>query len=150
MGAKRSDVILWTDGSCLKGGYGGIGVYLIYGKHEKRFGEGYPDTTNNQMEMLAVIKGLQMLKYTCNVQVFSDSQYVIKGATEWFKGWERKGWITQQGKPVKNKDLWQKLVELNRQHTVTYTWVKGHNGTEGNEIVDKLAREAAEELKNEQ
>jgi ribonuclease HI len=143
------EVTIWTDGSCIKGNYGGVGCLLIYGHHQKQYSEAFKDTTNNQMEILAVTKGLNMLKEKCNVTVYSDSQYVVKGITQWIKGWKNNNWMTTNKGTVKNKELWQELDELNSQHNVEYKWVKAHNGTPENELVDKLARSAAEELRDE-
>lgn len=132
-------VVIYTDGSS-KGnpGHGGWGVVLSYGKH-KRLMSGYePDTTNNRMELKAAIVALSTLKETCEVDVYTDSKYVIEGITSWIDGWKRKLY-----KGVKNAELWIELDKLNRTHSVKWIWVKGHNGDRGNELADKLATGAA-------
>ena len=142
-------VILYTDGACSGNpGPGGWGAVLIYGDHEKDLSGGEADTTNNRMEMMAVIEGLRALKNKCEISIYTDSTYVMKGMTEWLKGWKAKGWKTAAKKPVKNKDLWLELeAELNH-HQVDWNWVKGHSGDEYNERADQLAVKAAEEFKS--
>lgn len=142
------DVTIYTDGAC-KGnpGIGGWGAWLTFGEHEKRLCGGEQDTTNNRMELMGAIEGLKALKEPCNVTLYTDSSYVQKGITEWLAGWKRKGWVTASKQPVKNKDLWQALDEACQKHQVTWKWVKGHAGIEGNEIADDLANQGIEELR---
>lgn len=140
------EVILYTDGSCLKnpGGAGGIGAILRFGNHSKTVQEGFRSTTNNRMEMLAVIRGLDLLNQKCNVMIFTDSQYLINGMTLWIKGWRKRGWKLANGERVKNVDLWQELDAAISGHRVRWTWVKGHAGNPDNELCDMMARSAAE------
>lgn len=137
-----SQVEIWTDGAC-KGnpGLGGWGALLRQGRHEKALYGGEADTTNNRMELMAVIQALQALKRPCSVVVHTDSQYVQKGMSEWLLNWKRRGWRTADKKPVKNADLWQELDALVQQHTVTWRWVRGHAGDPGNERADQLANQ---------
>ena len=135
-----SEVIVHTDGAC-KGnpGPGGWGALLETGKHRKELHGGELLTTNNRMELTAAIEALAALKRRCLVQLYTDSQYVQKGITEWIHGWKAKGWKTAAKAPVKNVDLWKKLDELAAQHHVSWRWVKGHAGHDGNERADALA-----------
>ncbi|MEO3692111.1 ribonuclease HI [Roseateles paludis] len=137
---KRPSVIVYTDGAC-KGnpGPGGWGAWLQSNGHEKELFGGEPGTTNNRMELTAVIEALASLKRTCDVVVYTDSEYVRKGMTEWIANWMRRGWKTADGKPVKNADLWQRLDALRKLHHVDWRWVKGHAGDPGNERADALA-----------
>jgi len=136
-------VSLFTDGACSGNpGPGGWGAILRYGGAEKEFSGGEAETTNNRMEMMAVICGLEALKHPCRVDIYTDSQYVMKGMTEWIRGWERKGWKTADNKPVKNADLWQRLQEAAKPHHLHWHWVKGHAGHTENERADALARGA--------
>ena len=137
---QSSQVEIWTDGTC-KGnpGLGGWGALLRQGKHEKALYGGEPHTTNNRMELMAVIQALQALKRPCKVVVHTDSQYVQKGMNEWLANWKRRGWRTADKKPVKNADLWQQLDELVQEHELTWRWVRGHAGDPGNEKADELA-----------
>lgn len=141
------EVCIWTDGAC-KGnpGVGGWGALLKFGPHSKEIYGGEPDTTNNRMEILAVIQALALLKEPCLVQLYTDSQYVKKGMTEWIAGWKQRGWRTAAKKPVKNADLWQQLDELCQQHQLQWHWVKGHAGDVGNERADYLANLGVEQL----
>jgi ribonuclease HI len=135
------EVELFTDGACSGNpGPGGWGAILRFKGTEKELSGGEADTTNNRMEMTGVIEGLSALKRSCNVKVFSDSQYVIKGMTEWLVQWKARGWKTADKKPVKNEDLWKRLDELCAKHRVSWEWVKGHAGHPENERVDALAR----------
>lgn len=138
---------IWTDGAC-KGnpGKGGWGVLLRYGKHEKELFGGQADTTNNRMEMMAVIEALKALKRPCKVRLHIDSQYVKKGLTEWMPGWLAKNWKTANKQPVKNQDLWQELNTLTQRHEITWIWVKGHAGDPGNERADSLANKGVASL----
>lgn len=139
-GGNDRVVSMWTDGAC-KGnpGPGGWGVLLKYGPHEKELFGGEESTTNNKMELTAVIEGLRALTQPSRVELHVDSTYVMKGITEWIHTWKRNGWRTAAKKPVANADLWQKLDELVSQHEVHWRWVKGHSGDEGNERADDLA-----------
>ena len=140
-------VELFTDGAC-KGnpGPGGWGVLIRYGTAEKVLHGGEENTTNNRMELMAAIVGLETLTRSCKVTLTTDSQYVRKGITEWIKGWKRKNWRTAAGKPVKNQDLWQRLDLQNSRHEIDWRWVKGHAGHRENEIADELACLGAEEI----
>uniref|UniRef100_UPI0033426214 ribonuclease HI n=1 Tax=Castellaniella defragrans TaxID=75697 RepID=UPI0033426214 len=140
-------VQIWTDGAC-KGnpGPGGWGVLLRQGAHEKKLYGGETNTTNNRMELLAVIEALRALKRPCVVTVHTDSSYVQKGMTEWLANWKRRGWRTADKKPVKNADLWQTLDTLAERHALHWKWVKGHAGDPGNECADTLANLGAEEV----
>lgn len=133
-------VNLYTDGSCNPNpGPGGWGFVMTYGDQEReRFG-GEPGTTNNRMELMAVIQGLRALKRGCVVHITTDSQYVLKGAREWMDGWIRRRWVTGQGDPVKNRELWMELAEEMERHELTWEWVKGHKGHPFNERADRLA-----------
>lgn len=140
-------VEIFTDGAC-KGnpGPGGWGVLLRYGDTEKSLFGGEPNTTNNRMELMAAIKGLEALKRSCEVVLTTDSQYVRKGITEWMFSWKKNGWRTASKEPVKNADLWQQLDSLNQHHSVEWCWVKGHAGHRENEIADQLANQGIESL----
>lgn len=136
-------VTIYTDGACSGNpGPGGWGAVLIYGEHEKELSGHEEDTTNNRMEMLAVIKALEALKNRCEIKLYTDSTYVMKGMTEWLEGWKARGWKTAGKKPVKNQDLWQALDEQVNRHQVKWHWVKGHAGDAGNERADALATSA--------
>jgi ribonuclease HI len=141
-------VEIWTDGAC-KGnpGPGGWGALLKLGAVEKTLHGGEPLTTNNRMEMLAVIEALGALKRPCKVLLHVDSQYVMKGMTEWIHGWKQRGWRTADKKPVKNADLWQRMDEEVSKHSITWKWVKGHAGDPGNERADLLANRGVEEVR---
>lgn len=133
-------VEIFTDGAC-KGnpGPGGWGVILRFGTHVKELHGGEPATTNNRMELTAVIEGLSALTRRCHVKLFTDSQYVQKGISVWIHDWKRRGWRTADKKPVKNIDLWQRLDALTPQHEIEWHWVKGHAGHPENERADQLA-----------
>ncbi len=134
-------VEIYTDGACSGNpGPGGWGVLMRYNGHEKEMCGGEEDTTNNRMEMMAVIEALSALKKSSNVKLYTDSKYVMQGITEWLAGWKAKGWKTASKKPVKNKDLWQQIDELVQKHSVEFIWVKGHAGHPENERADELAR----------
>ena len=140
-------VYLYTDGAC-KGnpGAGGWGVLLRYGAHEKTLYGGEVETTNNRMELTAVIEGLRALKRTSRVVICTASQYVKNGMESWIHGWKKNGWKTAAKKPVKNEDLWRELDELVSRHQVSWTWVKGHAGHPENEKADELANLGAAEF----
>ncbi|HTT12292.1 MAG TPA: ribonuclease HI [Burkholderiaceae bacterium] len=138
--APSKTVEIWTDGAC-KGnpGPGGWGALLRYGGHGKELFGGLPKTTNNRMELTAVIEALASLKQRCHVIVHTDSQYVKNGIEEWMANWIRRGWRTSDNKPVKNVDLWQRLAAEARRHDIEWRWVRGHAGDPGNERADELA-----------
>jgi ribonuclease HI len=139
-------VELFTDGACSGNpGPGGWGVLLRYRGVEKEMKGGESPTTNNRMELMAVIAGLEALSRPCAVAVYTDSQYVQKGMTEWLRGWKARGWKTAAKDPVKNEDLWRRLDAAAAAHRVSWHWVRGHNGHPENERVDRLAREGARE-----
>ncbi|PRC91084.1 ribonuclease HI [Solimicrobium silvestre] len=136
---------IYTDGAC-KGnpGPGGWGALLVVGANEKELFGGEANTTNNRMELMAVIQALSALKRPCHVTIHTDSQYVLKGITEWIEGWKAKGWKTASKAPVKNVDLWQTLDAATTQHQIEWRWVKGHSGHAGNERADQLANRGVE------
>ncbi len=144
--SAANKVVIYTDGAC-KGnpGPGGWGAWMVSGQHEKELWGGEPLTTNNRMELTAVIQALTALKRRCQVVVYTDSEYVRKGITEWITGWKRKGWKTADNKPVKNAELWQALEAATLMHQVEWRWVKGHSGDPGNERADGLANRGAAE-----
>ena len=137
-------VEIFTDGAC-KGnpGPGGWGVILRMGRHEKEMSGSEPHTTNNRMEMTAVLRGLNALTESCRVTLHTDSRYVIDGMTKWIDGWQRKGWVNASKQPVRNADLWHELIEAARRHEIEWQWVRGHSGHVENERVDRLASDAA-------
>jgi ribonuclease HI len=139
-------VEIWTDGAC-KGnpGPGGWGALMRAGKHVKELKGGEPDTTNNRMELLAAIKALESLNRPCVVILHTDSVYLRDGITKWVHGWAARGWKTADKKPVKNQDLWERLLVARKPHTIDWRWVKGHAGDEGNERADALANEGLSE-----
>ncbi|MCM2971266.1 ribonuclease HI [Larsenimonas suaedae] len=139
---------IYTDGGCRGNpGPGGWGAVLQSGGHEKCLKGGDPATTNNRMELMAAIQALKALTVPCTVDLWTDSQYVRKGMTEWIQGWIKKGWKTASKQPVKNDDLWKALLEECERHDVEWHWVKGHNGHPGNERADQLANDAMDEAK---
>ena len=139
-------ITIYTDGAC-KGnpGPGGWGAWLKTGEHEKELWGGEVLTTNNRMELTAVIEALSALKRNSHVQLYTDSQYVRQGITTWIHNWKQRGWKTADRQPVKNVDLWQRLDALAAQHQVDWRWVKGHAGDPGNERADALANRGAAE-----
>ncbi len=138
---------IFTDGACRGNpGPGGWGVLLRTSKHQKQLYGGEPQTTNNRMEMTAVIEALRTLKHQGQLKITTDSQYVLKGVTEWMPNWKMKNWKTAARKPVKNADLWQILDSLLDGHEVEWVWVKGHSGHVENELVDDLANKGIDEL----
>ena len=138
-----TEVELYTDGACSGNpGPGGWGALLRCKGVEKELSGGEPQTTNNRMELMAAIAGLEALSRPCAVALFTDSEYVMKGVTQWMRGWKARGWVTAAKQPVKNVDLWQRLDAALAPHQVAWTWVKGHDGHVENERVDALARAA--------
>lgn len=136
-------VLLFTDGACSGNpGPGGWGVLLRYRGYEKELSGGEAETTNNRMELLAAINGLEALKRPVRVRIVTDSEYVMKGMTEWLENWKRRGWKTADRQPVKNVDLWQRLEAALAPHRVEWQWVRGHSGHPENERVDQLAKTA--------
>ncbi|MDG1438739.1 MAG: ribonuclease HI [Emcibacteraceae bacterium] len=134
------EVVIYTDGACSGNpGPGGWGALLIHGEHVREIMEGAFDTTNNRMELTAAIEALNALKGTCIVILHTDSTYVKDGITKWIENWKKNGWRTAAKKPVKNADLWQALDLAVERHDITWKWVKGHAGDEGNERADELA-----------
>lgn len=136
---------VFTDGACSGNpGAGGWGVILRYGEIEKELSGGEENTTNNRMELTAVIEALKALKKECDITIYTDSRYVMDGVQEWMPNWKRNGWKTTNKKsPVKNVELWQILDSLLSKHKIKWVWIKGHNGHPENERVDKLARDEA-------
>lgn len=142
-------VEIYTDGACRGNpGPGGWGVVLRYKGREKTLYGGEPHTTNNRMELMAAIAGLEALKRHSQVALTTDSQYVKRGITEWMSDWKRRGWKTADRKPVKNVDLWQRLDDLVGRHQVSWHWVRGHTGHVDNERADSLANQAIDELQD--
>ncbi len=141
-------VFIYTDGACRGNpGPGGWGVLLRYGRHEKILSGAEVHTTNNRMELIAAIQALAALDEPCKIELYTDSQYVQKGVTEWLAGWKEKGWKKADKKLVKNADLWQALdQEVSRHHHINWHWVKGHSGHPENELVDSIANLAIDEL----
>ena len=137
-------VEIFTDGACSPNpGPGGWGAVLLYGRHRREICGGAPATTNNRMEIMAAIRGLESLTRPCDVHVHTDSEYLRKGVTQWLAVWKRNGWNTREKKPVKNADLWQRLDSVSRGHQVQWFWVKGHAGHPENERADELAGQGA-------
>ncbi len=131
---------IFTDGACSGNpGPGGWGAILCWNDHEKELSGGELDTTNNRMEMMAVIEALAALKSPSEVTLYTDSKYVQNGIEQWIDGWKKKGWVTTTKKPIKNQDLWERIDILTQMHNLKIVWVKGHSGHEMNERVDKLA-----------
>jgi len=142
-----SDVEIYTDGACRGNpGPGGWAALLLYGGHEREISGGDLATTNNRMELTAVIRALEALKRPVHGRIYTDSQYVRQGVLEWLSQWKRRGWKTADKKPVKNQDLWQELDALTQKHELEWHWVKGHSGNAGNERVDELANRAIDAL----
>ncbi len=142
-----TQVDAYTDGACRGNpGPGGWGVVLRAAGAEKEMFGGEPATTNNRMEMWAAISALEALRQPCQVRLFTDSQYVLKGMTEWLPGWKSRDWKTADRKPVKNVDLWQRLEQAAARHTVQWVWVRGHNGDPGNELADSLANRGVDSV----
>ena len=142
-GQDGTPVEIWTDGGCRPNpGPGGWGVLLRYKGHERELSGSDPDTTNNRMELTAAAAALEAMKRPCKIVLYTDSEYVRNGITRWHTGWVRKNWRNASGDPVKNMDLWQRLLDAAKPHEVTWRWVRGHSGVPENERVDQLATEA--------
>ncbi|RFC64303.1 ribonuclease HI [Fulvimarina endophytica] len=146
--SEEKRVEIYTDGACSGNpGPGGWGVLLRFGENSKELKGGEDNTTNNRMELLAAIEALSALKRPCAVDLHSDSAYMRDGITKWIHGWKKNGWKTADKKPVKNAELWQRLDTERQRHDVTFHWVKGHAGHEGNERADQLANDGMEPFK---
>ncbi len=147
---NKKHVVIYTDGACSGNpGPGGFGVILQYGEHRKEISQGFPSTTNNRMELLAVITALEVLNTPCIVDLYSDSKYVIDAIQKgWAVKWRSKGWMRTPKEPAKNPDLWERLIDLLDVHEVTFHWVKGHAQNENNNRCDELAVAAWKRLKN--
>lgn len=142
-----SRVVIYTDGACRGNpGPGGWGALLSYNGSEKELFGGEAETTNNRMELMAAIRGLSALSRACQVDLYTDSEYLRLGITQWMANWKRRGWKTASRKPVKNQDLWQALDAEAARHDVRWHWVKGHSGDEGNERADELANRGIDAL----
>lgn len=140
-------VEIYTDGACRGNpGPGGWGAVLMYGEKIKEICGGEANTTNNRMELMAAIQALASLKRACELTLYTDSQYVRKGITEWITNWKKRQWQTAAKKPVKNADLWKQLDSEVARHTINWVWVKGHAGNEGNELADQLANRGIDQL----
>ena len=146
-GQAKKHVIIYTDGACSGNpGPGGYGAVLLYNGHRKEISQGYKDTTNNRMELMAVIKALELLKTTCTVTLHSDSKYIIDAVEKgWAKKWRANGWMRNKKDKALNPDLWERLLQLLSRHEVSFEWVKGHAGNEENERCDFLAVQAAKQ-----
>lgn len=144
----QQTVYLYTDGAC-KGnpGIGGWGVIMQYKQHEKELFGAEENTTNNRMELTAIIQGLSALTRSCHVVIHTDSQYVKNGMEKWIHNWKTNNWFTASKQPVKNQDLWQQLDQLAQKHTIEWQWIKGHSGHPKNERADALANQGIHELK---
>lgn len=144
MSEEKKRIVLYTDGACSGNpGAGGWGAVLLYGEHKREISGGEAETTNNRMELTAVIEGLERLKYPCEVDVYSDSAYTVNAFTEgWVYGWAKNGWKKGDGKAVLNDDLWKRLLSFTQKHEVTFHKVKGHADNELNNHCDFLARQA--------
>ena len=141
-------VIIYSDGGAKPNpGPGGWAALLIFGEAQKEISGGHPRTTNNQMELTAAIKALEALSRPCEVEFYTDSQYLQKGITEWLSRWQANGWQTANRKPVLNQHLWQRLYELTQTHTIRWRWTRGHAGDLHNERVDQLATQARQRIR---
>lgn len=149
MSNETHDIVeIFTDGACSGNpGPGGYGAILKYRRQVKEISGCETETTNNRMEMTAIIEALRQLKRPCKVKVTTDSSYVVKGMTEWLPGWVRRKWLNSQKKPVLNRDLWEELIKLNQAHQISWIWTKGHDGHQENERCDQLARDAIKDCR---
>ncbi len=146
--SKLPHVVIYTDGACTGNpGPGGWGALLLFGGHKKELSGGASQTTNNRMELTAAVEALNALKKPCQVDFYTDSEYLRKGITQWIQQWKARGWRTYKKKPVKNQDLWKALDEAIQSHHIEWHWVRGHAGQWGNERVDRLARAAIPKTK---
>ena len=144
---KQQIVQIFADGACSGNpGPGGYGAILKYGDKVKEISGCSPRTTNNRMEMMAVIESLKLIKKPSDIVIITDSNYVVKGMTDWVNGWRKKGWLNSRKKPVLNRDLWQEILKLSKPHNIEWKWIKGHNGHKENERCDELARKAIVKL----
>ena len=140
---NNCEIFIWTDGACAGNpGPGGWGVFMKHNNFSKKLKGGELNTTNNRMELMAVIKALESIKLKSKIQIYTDSQYVKNGMTTWLLKWKNNNWKTSSKKDVKNKDLWKKLENLASNYEISWNWVKGHSGNKENEIADSLARSA--------
>ena len=140
---NNKTIEIFTDGACSGNpGPGGYGAILKYGQVEKEIWGCERETTNNRMEMTAVIEALRLLSRPCKIRIVTDSNYVVKGMTQWIHGWVKRNWTNAQKKPVLNRDLWEQLLELSRPHDIEWQWIKGHDGHRENERCDEMARKA--------
>ena len=145
---EKKQIEIFTDGACRGNpGPGGWGALLRYGQLEKKIYGAESHTTNNRMELTAVIEALAVLKKPCSISLTTDSQYVHRGVTEWLYGWQKNKWKTSTKKQVKNVDLWQRLVQEMQRHDIKWHWTRGHSGHKENEIADSLANQAIDELR---
>lgn len=143
----QNNIIIYTDGACSGNpGKGGWGAVLMTSQHRKEISGAVAHTTNNQMEITAVIEALRIIKKPSSIQIYTDSKYVMDGITKWINGWKHNGWKTKDKKPVKNIELWQALDTEVTRHQIEWHWVKGHCGNENNEIADQLARNAISKI----
>ena len=139
--SPQDKIIIYTDGACSGNpGKGGWGAILMFKEHEKKISGGLKETTNNQMEIRAVIEALKTIKKPKEIIINTDSKYVMDGITKWINGWKKNGWRTADRKPVKNSELWQELDQEVSKHNIEWRWVKGHSGDKYNDIADELAR----------
>ncbi len=145
--SPQDKIIIYTDGACSGNpGKGGWGAILMFKEHEKKISGGLKETTNNQMEIRAVIEALKIIKKSSQIIIYTDSKYVMDGITKWINGWKKNGWRTADRKPVKNSELWQELDEEVGKHGIEWRWVKGHSGDKYNDIADELARNGIAKL----
>lgn len=140
---------IFTDGSCLKNpGPGGYGVILKYKKYKKIISKGFYHTTNNRMELMAAIAGLEVIEKTCNITLTTDSMYLKLGISKWIKLWKKNNWVSSNKKPIKNKDLWNKLNKISKKHIIKWKWTKGHLNNYENNLCDKIAKLSSKNPKN--
>jgi ribonuclease HI len=146
---KKTNIVeIFTDGACSGNpGPGGYGAILKYGENVKEISGCEKTTTNNRMELTAIIEALKQLKRPCKVRIVTDSTYVVNGMTKWIHGWIKRNWVNSQKKPVLNKDLWAKLLTTSKPHQIEWKWIKGHHGHRENERCDELARKSIKQCK---